>query len=112
MKTTMNTATFNQTLSFDLPKPQAVRRSIPAPARRQLLPTLTLSRRPAARAATPVRTAGSVIMPDRSVSTAEKVAFSLIALAGAAALAEACGLMARLAPQWDSFSDLIARLIA
>lgn len=112
MKTTMNTATFNQTLSFDLPQTQAVRRSIPAPARRQLLPTFTLSRRPAVRAAAPARAAGSVIMPARSESTAEKVAFSLIAIAGAAALAEACGLMAKLAPQWDGFASMVARLIS
>ena len=112
MNTNMNTSTLVSPIGIGL-RPASARRSpAPAPAQLQRLPKLALSAQTAARAAAPAQSSYRLVLPAPRESAAEKVAFLVVALSAGAALAEACGLMARLAPQWDAFTDLVARLIA
>jgi hypothetical protein len=112
MNLNMSTSTFAAPVGFGLRRASAGRRTIPALAQRQRLPKLALSDRSVARPAAPSPSAGRPVLLSPHASTAEQAVLLLAALTAGAALAEAGGLMARLAAQWDAFTDLVARLIA
>jgi len=51
-------------------------------------------------------------LPVRRDTAAERIAFGLLALGAGYAVVEMFGLMARLAPNWDSFNAWVAHLIS
>jgi len=64
----------------------------------------------ARRTADPV--AKRLALPVRRDTAAERIAFGLLALGAGYAVVEMFGLMARLAPNWDSFNAWVAHLIS
>ena len=112
MNTIMTTSTCNPTIGFGRCGAAAGRTVVSTLAQRQRLPRLTVGGPPPARPATPVWSGGRLVLPAPDESAAGRIMVPVLALTAGAALAEAFGLMARLAPQWDAFTALVARLIA
>jgi len=112
MNTIMTTSTFSPNFTLHLRGTPAGRPAFPALAQRQRIPKLALDGQPVGRSAVSARPAHRLVLPMPRESIAEQALFMIVALAAGGAVAETCGLVARLAPQWDAFTALVGRLIA